>query len=102
MRPIKGSFQEKLHTVIYEADTKAGKLFDQLLLAAIAGSLIVVMLDTVESVHRPYGHILYGLEWFFTVLFTIEYIARIIAVTNPPKYKFSFYCLVDLFAIITT
>jgi len=102
MRPHKGSFQEKLHTIIYEADTRSGKLFDQLLLAAIAGSLIVVMLDTVESVHRPYGHILYGLEWFFTILFTVEYIARIVAVTKPRKYIFSFYGLVDLVAIIPT
>jgi voltage-gated potassium channel len=102
MRPPKGSFQENLHTIIYEADTRAGKLFDQFLLAAIAGSLIVVMLDTVESVHRPYGHILYGLEWFFTILFTIEYIGRIVAVTQPRKYVFSFYGLVDLLAIIPT
>jgi voltage-gated potassium channel len=91
MRPLKGSFQEKLHTIIYEADTRPGKLFDQFLLAAIAGSLIVVMLDTVESVNRPYGHILNGLEWFFTILFTIEYIGRIFAVTQPRKYVFSFY-----------
>jgi voltage-gated potassium channel len=102
MRPAKGSFQEKLHMVIYEADTKAGKFFDQALLAAIAGSLIVVMLDTVESVHQPYGDILYGLEWFFTILFTIEYIGRIIAVTQTRKYIFSFYGIVDLLSIIPT
>lgn len=102
MRPEKGSFQETLHTIIYEADTRAGKLFDQLLLAAIAGSLVVVMLDTVESIHRPYGHILYGLEWFFTILFTLEYIGRIVAVTQPRKYIFSFYGIVDLLAIVPT
>lgn len=102
MRPPKGSFQDKLHTIIYEADTKAGKLFDQVLLVAITGSLIVVMLDTVESIHRTHGDLLYGLEWFFTILFTVEYIGRIIAVTHPRKYIFSFYGIVDLLSIIPT
>ncbi len=102
MRPPKGSIQDKLHTIIYEADTKAGKLFDQVLLAAITGSLIVVMLDTVESIHRAYGELLYGLEWFFTILFTVEYIGRIIAVAHPRKYIFSFYGIVDLLSIIPT
>ena len=102
MRPEKGSLREKLHTVIYEADTKAGKLFDLILLAAIAGSLLIVMLDTVESVHRTYGGILYALEWFFTLLFTSEYIGRIMAVSQPRKYIFSFYGIVDLVAIIPT
>jgi voltage-gated potassium channel len=102
MRPPKGSIQAKLHTVIYEADTRAGKLFDQLLLTAIAGSLIVVMLDTVESIHKPYGILLYRLEWFFTILFTIEYIGRIIAVKHPRKYIFSFYGMVDLLSIVPT
>jgi voltage-gated potassium channel len=102
MRPPQGSLKEKLHTIIYEADTRSGRLFDQVLLVAIACSLIVVMLDTVESVHRPYGVLLYRLEWFFTILFTLEYIGRIFAVTYPRKYIFSFYGVVDLLAIVPT
>jgi len=96
------SFRSRLHTIIYEADTSAGRFFDIVLLLAIIGSLVVVMLDSVQAIHYEYGNLLYLLEWVFTVLFTIEYIARIIAVSRPTKYIFSFYGLVDLAAIVPT
>lgn len=96
------TFRRRLHTIIYEADTKAGRIFDLSLLLAIIGSLIVVMLDSVAAIHFEYGNVLYILEWVFTILFTIEYIARIIAVTKPSRYIFSFYGLVDLAAIAPT
>jgi voltage-gated potassium channel len=85
--------------VIFEADTPAGKFFDIILILAIVASVAVVMLDSVDSVHVSYGKLLYALEWFFTIIFTIEYILRLICVRKPLKYAFSFFGIVDLLAI---
>ena len=92
----------KLHEIIFEADTKAGKLFDILLLIAILLSVVVVMLDSVNQMNREYGEILFYAEWFFTILFTIEYFLRIYSVGLPVKYIFSFYGIVDLISILPT
>jgi voltage-gated potassium channel len=92
----------KLHGVIFEADTKAGKLFDVFLILFILASVLVVMLDSVASINARYGEYLYLLEWFFTIIFSIEYILRILAVYKPHKYAFSFYGIVDFLAIVPT
>ena len=92
----------KLHEVIFEANTPMGKWFDILLIGAIVLSVITVLLDSVEDIQARYGTLLYGLEWFFTVLFTIEYFLRLIAVTRPIAYARSFFGLVDLIAILPT
>jgi len=92
----------KLHEIIFEADTKAGKLFDILLLISIMLSVIVVMLDSVNNINRDYGEILFYAEWFFTILFSIEYFLRIYSIGNPAKYIFSFYGIVDLISILPT
>lgn len=102
MKLVDETTRNKLHTIIYEADTGAGRLFDIVLLFAIVGSILIVMLDTVYLIHLAYGDWLYIAEWIFTVLFTIEYIGRIVAVTRPRSYIFSFYGLVDLAAIVPT
>jgi voltage-gated potassium channel len=90
----------KLYEIIFEADTPEGKLFDVVLLLAIAGSIISVMLESVQSVREAIGLQIRAIEWVFTILFTIEYILRIIAVKRARTYIFSFYGIVDLFAII--
>ena len=96
------SWQRKIHEVIFEADTTAGKLFDIFLILTIILSVIAVMLDSVKSIKINYGQLLYAAEWIFTILFTIEYFLRIISVGKPFKYIFSFYGIVDLLAILPT
>ncbi|HHL38894.1 MAG TPA: ion transporter [Deltaproteobacteria bacterium] len=91
-----------LHEVIFEADTRAGRLFDMALLAAIAASVLSVMLDSVASVRAAYGVHLTAVEWFFTVVFTVEYVLRLLCVGRPLKYATSFYGVVDLLAIVPT
>ncbi len=97
---VEGNWKLRLHTVIYESGTKEGRLFDITLLVLIFVSIIVVMLDSVAPVHEPYGEILYVVEWIFTIIFTIEYILRIVSITKPWKYIFSFYGIIDLLAIL--
>jgi voltage-gated potassium channel len=89
-----------LHDIIYESNTTAGKLFDVSLLGLIVASILVVMLDSVERWHRLYGDIFFVLEWAFTILFTIEYILRLISIKKPLAYVFSAFGIIDLLAII--
>ena len=81
------TLKNKLHEIIFEADTKAGKLFDIALFVAIILSVIVVMLESVKSINAEYALQFDSLEWFFTILFTIEYITRII--TSRTRYATS-------------
>lgn len=94
------NWRSRLHEVIFESNTSAGKIFDICLLIFILASICVVMLDSVSSLHSRYGELFFVLEWFFTILFTIEYILRIIAVKKPLLYVVGFLGLVDLMAII--
>ncbi len=96
------NLRDKLHEIIFEADTKAGKVFDLVLIASIILSVIIVMLDSVKSINEVYGETLYKIEYFFTILFTIEYLLRIISVGRPLKYMKSFFGIVDLLAIAPT
>jgi voltage-gated potassium channel len=103
MKPSKLiSWKAKLHEVIFEADTRAGKLFDIVLLILILGSVAAVMLESVNSIRIEHGHILNIIEWGLTILFSIEYITRIISIKKPLKYIFSFYGLIDLLSILPT
>lgn len=95
-------WQHKVHEVIYEADTPAGKLFDIILLAAILLSVLMVMLESVESIEKKYSQVFIVSEWIFTIFFTIEYVLRIVSVGKPFKYIFSFYGVIDLISIIPT
>ncbi|WP_282136179.1 ion transporter [Seonamhaeicola maritimus] len=92
--------KDKIHEIIYEADTKPGKLFDVILLFVIIASIILVMLESVDSFDAKYHSFLNISEWVITILFTIEYIARIVSVKNPIKYIFSFYGIIDLLSTI--
>lgn len=96
------AWREKLHVIIFGTDTKAGKLFDIVLIISIVLSVVAVMFDSVSDIHAEYGDFLYGVEWFFTILFTIEYIARIISVKRPTQYMTSFFGVIDLLAIVPT
>jgi voltage-gated potassium channel len=91
-----------LHGIIFGAETTAGKTFDVVLIASIIISVVVVMLDSVSSITSKYGDLLYYLEWFFTVLFTIEYLLRLLCVGRPLQYATSFFGVIDLLAIIPT
>lgn len=96
------SFRQKIHEIIFEADTINGKLFDIILLATILLSIVGVMLESVYEIDRKYHELIIAFEWGFTILFTIEYFFRIYAVNRPFKYIFSFMGIVDLLAIIPT
>jgi len=96
------TFRERLGHTIFEADTRAGKVFDVTLLVAIVASIALVMFESVASYREAYGALLRGLEWLFTVLFTVEYALRIYTAYDRPKYVKSFYGLVDLVAILPT
>jgi len=95
-------WRSKLQEIIFEADTPAGKWFDVLLIFSIAVSVIVVMLDSVSNVKQNHGDFLFAMEWFFTILFTIEYILRLVSVGKPLYYARSFFGIVDLLAILPT
>lgn len=95
-------WRAKINEIIFGAETFAGKMFDIVLIVAIVISVASVLADSVASLNARYGHIYYWVEWFFTILFTIEYALRLISVKRPARYAFSFYGLVDLFSIIPT
>ncbi|MCV6629291.1 MAG: ion transporter [Flavobacteriaceae bacterium] len=92
--------RQKLYEIIYEADTPAGKWFDIILLWAIIASIVMVMLESVEWIDKDYGELLNIAEWVVTILFSLEYILRIITVKKPLRYVFSFYGIVDFLSTI--
>ncbi len=93
-------FQEKVHELIYEADTPAGKYFDIMLLLFIVVSVVTVMLESIDDLNAKYHNLFYTLEWIFTVFFTIEYALRLYSVAKPIKYATSFFGVIDLLAIL--
>lgn len=92
----------RLHEVIFESDTPAGRYFDHALTWLILLSVATVILESVREVRAQYGTLLYGLEWLFTLLFTLEYFLRLLSVRRPLRYAKSFFGVVDLLAIIPT
>ncbi|SHI94061.1 ion transporter [Pseudozobellia thermophila] len=98
-KPEKG-WKNKVHEIIYEADTPMGKWFDILLFILIIISVLLVMLESVKGIDAEYHKTLFILEWVVTIFFTIEYIARIVSIKKPLKYVLSFYGIIDLMATI--
>ena len=98
--PIKRDWKFKLHEIIYGTHTPAGKLFDIVLLVVILYSVIIVMLESVPRFDEQYHSFLDISEWVVTILFTIEYILRIICIRRPSKYIFSFFGIIDLLSTI--
>ncbi len=92
----------RLHEIIFEADTPAGKAFDVALLLAISLSVAAVMLESVAPIRLRWGRALYVVEWFFTILFTVEYLLRLSCVLRPWRYARSFFGIVDLLAVLPT
>lgn len=95
-------FQLRLHEIIFESDTREGRVFDIALIWAILLSVTLVMLESVSEIRLQYGDLIYIGEWFFTVVFTVELVLRLVAVKRPLRYLFSFFGLVDLIAVIPT
>lgn len=93
-------WKNKLHEVIYEADTPSGKFFDIVLFILIIISVILVMLESIDEFDARYHRTLLSLEWIITIFFTLEYIARLISIKKPWKYVFSFYGIIDFLSTI--
>jgi voltage-gated potassium channel len=96
------TWRKVLHEVIFEADTPAGKWFDVILIISIVLSVIVVMLDSISPIRKAHGEMFYAIEWLFTILFSIEYVLRVISVGRPLRYATSFFGVIDLLAILPT
>ena len=100
-RPEAG-WRLRLYTIIFEADTRAGRLFDLALIGLILASVVVVVLDSVASIHARFAPWFTALEWFFTLTFTAEYVCRLLCVRHPWRYARSAYGVVDLVAVLPT
>ena len=95
-------WRARIHEVIFGIDTRAGRAFDIGLVAVILLSILVVVLDSVPVVSARHDKLMYALEWFFTLLFTMEYAARLTTVRHPLRYAVSFYGLIDLLSVLPT
>lgn len=100
-RPITG-WRLRLYTIIFEADTRAGRAFDLTLIACILASVAVVVLDSMSEVHARHAALLGALEWAFTLLFTAEYAARLLCLRHPGRYARSTFGIIDLLAVLPT
>ena len=94
--------REKVKIIIFGTDTRAGKLFDEILIVAIVLSILTVLLDSVSDYNQNYGTILVIAEWVFTILFTFEYFLRMYCIKRPLSYTFSFFGIIDLLSVIPT
>ncbi|GAB3298148.1 ion transporter [Hymenobacter humi] len=95
-------WKRNAYSVIFEADTRAGRMFDVVLLIAIILSVGAVMLDSVHTINARYGQVLRAFEWFFTVVFVIEYLARLVVVRRPLAYAFSWLGIIDFLSSVPT
>ena len=95
-----GGWRRRWFIVIFESDTPAGRLFDVVLLLLVLASVLVVMLETVQGLTPRFAGVFLALEWTFTLLFTVEYVARLLCVDRPLRYATSFFGLVDLAAVL--
>ena len=102
LAPAPGRLRRRLFEVVFKANDRAGRLFDVVLIVAILASVGVVMLDSVGSIREPYYGAFQVAEWFFTVLFSVEYLLRLWVVRRPERYALSFFGLVDLLSILPT
>src|SRR3954470_3926526 len=100
-RPPEG-LRRKMFGMIFESDTPAGRAFDVALLLFILASVLVVVLDSLQIAGDRYAALFDVLEWMFTVIFTVEYVARLICVERPQRYARSFFGIVDLLTVLPT
>ena len=100
--PGRAAWRDRWYRIIFEHDTRAGKLFDVVLLIAILLSVMIVVLDSVDWIHARYGGWLHAIEIAFTIFFTVEYVVRLLVAPNAWHYARSFYGVVDLLSILPT
>ena len=101
-KPTEEGWRQRLYCIIFEADTRAGQRFDLALIAAIMLSILVVLLDSVHAINQSHGRMLDVAEWGFTLLFTAEYVLRLICVQRPLRYATSFFGIIDLLSVLPT
>ena len=92
----------RLYEIIFESDTRAGKIYSVLLLICIVASVVVVSLESVSTLPAIFNRWLFALEWFFTAIFTVDYIVRICVAPDKRRYIFSFFGIIDLLSIVPT
>jgi voltage-gated potassium channel len=97
-----GGWRARMFDVIFGTDTPAGRRFDIALVCLILLSILVVVLDSVPEIGARYAHVMTVLEWTFTLLFTVEYIARLLCIQRPARYATSFYGVIDLVSVLPT
>jgi len=102
IQPPQQPWRHRLHEIIFEADTPAGRAFDLVLLLAILASVGVVLAESVPDLRAEYGGAFRRLEWGFTALFTVEYLLRLCSVRRPLAWARSFFGVVDLVAVLPT
>jgi voltage-gated potassium channel len=95
-------WRRRLHEVIFESETPEGRLFDKVIIAAILVSVAIVVADSVPAVSRRHRTVFDILEWCFTILFTVEYLARLVSVQRQLRYALSFFGIVDLLSVLPT
>jgi voltage-gated potassium channel len=95
-----GGWREELYEIIFESHTRKGQLFDLVLIGAIVLSVATVVLTSIAPVARAYGQWLLAAEWLFTLLFTVEYIGRLLCVKRPDRYARSFFGVIDLMSVV--
>ncbi|MFK7827405.1 MAG: ion transporter [Oligoflexales bacterium] len=96
------NLKDRIYKVIFEAETKAGRFFDVILIICILASVLVIFADSIAPLRAQYGDLLVNIEWGFTILFTCEYFLRLYCIRNPGAYALSFFGLIDLFSILPT
>jgi voltage-gated potassium channel len=101
-RPPGNGLRARLYRVIFESDTRAGRMFDLGLIVAILVSVLVVVLDSVQELSMRHGRLFDALEWSFTVLFSVEYLLRLYCVRRPLAYAKSFFGLIDFVSVVPT
>lgn len=95
-------WQLKVQEVIYGTDTRTGRIFDIVLLIVILLSIILVMLESIRMLNAEYSFTFWTIEWVVTLLFTIEYVLRVVSLKKPLTYVFSFMGIVDLLSLLPT
>ncbi len=99
---MREDLRQQIHEIIFEAETRKGKLFDVVLLVVILLSILLVLLESVPSINEKHQTLLKVLEWLITIVFSVEYVVRIRVVKKPLKYIFSFYGIIDLLSVLPT
>lgn len=96
-------WRQSIYRTVFETNTEMGKRFERRLTLLIVLSLLVLIAHSIPSIAQGWRmYALRGLEWIFTLVFTVEYVLRLISVRHPLRYAFSYYGLVDLLSLAPT